>query len=169
VRVRVAVILVVGVATLLAGCGGGGGGKPKAVPATVTVASTVSPTTTTTEAQTADGLKAAALVVLGTYAGGNWGAFWDHWDPASQALITRVEYIRRKTACPGITGSITVVSLKSTPSGIWNVQGRRGGSVITYQFRYNNGAWDYVVTDATVKAQLLEPYASYIARPGCTK
>jgi hypothetical protein len=164
------VVLVVGVTTLLGGCGGGGGGgKPKAAPTTVTVASTVPPSTTTTEPQTAEGLKAAALVVLGTYAGGNWGAFWDHWDPASQALITRDEYIRRKTACPGVTGSITVVSLKSTPSGIWNVKGRRGGSVISYQFRYNRGAWAYVVTDPTVKAQLIESYDSYVARPGCKK
>jgi hypothetical protein len=157
----------VAVATVFGGCGGGG--KAKALPATSTVASTVPPITTTTQAQTADGLKAAALGVLATYAGGNWGAFWDHWDPASQALITRAEYIRRKTACPGTTGSITLVSLRPGSNGIWNVHGRRGGSVISYQFRYHKGAWAYVVTDATVKAQLAEPYASYIARPGCAK
>jgi hypothetical protein len=164
-------VVVVAAATLAGACGGGGGStaKAKVAPTTTSVASTVPPTTTTTQPQTADGLKAAALVVLGTYAGGNWGAFWDHWDPASQALIGRAEYIRRKTACPGIAGSITLVSVKSTSTGIWNVQGRRGGSVISYQFRYNNGAWDYVVTDAAVKAQLKEPYDSYVARPGCTK
>jgi hypothetical protein len=159
------VVVVVAVPTLLAGCGGGAKAKPPA--ATTTVPSTRPATTTTTQAATAEGLRAAALVVLATYAGGNWGAFWDHWDAASQALITRAEYIRRKTACPGITGSITVVSLRSTSTGIWNVVGRRGGSLITYQFRYEKGAWVYVVTDATVKAQLAEPFASYVARPGC--
>jgi hypothetical protein len=166
VRVRSAVVVLVAVPILLGGCGGGG--KPKAQLAATTVPSTVPPTTTTTQAPTATGLRAAALVVLATYSGGNWGAFWDHWDPASQALITRAEYIKRKTACPGVTGSITVVSLKSTASGIWNVVGRRGGSLITYQFRYDEGAWAYVVTDATVKAQLQEPFARYVARPGCT-
>jgi hypothetical protein len=161
------VIVLVVVATTLGGCGGGAKAKPP--PAATTVPSTVPPTTTTTQAPTAEGLRAAALFVLATYAGGNWGVFWDHWDPASQALITRVEYIRRKTACPGVTGSITVVSVQSTASGIWNVGGRRGGSLITYQFRYLMGAWEYVVTDATVKAQLQESYANYVARPGCTK
>jgi hypothetical protein len=158
--------VLVAVPTLLGGCGGGAKAKPPA--AATTVPSTVPAPTTTTQAPTAEGLRAAALVVLATYAGGNWGAFWDDWDPASQALITRAEYIRRKTACPGVTGSITVVSVQSTPSGIWDVGGRRGGSRITYQFRYSKGAWVYVVTDATVKAQLQEPYASYVARPGCT-
>lgn len=129
----------------------------------------MSPITTTTEAQTADGLRAAALAVLATYTGGNWGAFWDHWDPASQALITRGEYVHRKTACPGITGSITLVSIRPAANGIWNVQGRRGGSLISYQFRYDKGAWVYVVTDASVKAQLVEPYSNYVARPGCSK
>jgi hypothetical protein len=165
VRVRSAVVVLVAVPTLLGGCGGGGKAKPPAT--TTTVASTVPAVTTTTQPQTAAGLKTAALVVLGTYAGGNWGAFWDQWDPASQALITRAEYIRRKTACPGVRGSITFVSLQSTATGIWNVVGRRGGSLISYQFRYDKGAWVYVVTDATVKAELVEPYASYVARPGC--
>jgi hypothetical protein len=154
---------------ILGGCGGSGHRQAAPKTAGKTAASASPATTTTSLAPSADGVKAAAQVILAYDSGGQWGTFWDQWDPASQALISRAEYIRRKAACPGATGSpIKVLSVGAASSaGIWTVRGQRGGSQISYQFRYNQGRWWYVVTDATVKAQLKEPYASYVARAAC--
>jgi hypothetical protein len=170
-----AVVLAVGVVLgVLLGafgtaCGGGSSHKPAATPTTA-VATTALPVTTTTQTPTVAGLRAAAQVTLAAYAAGDWGSFWDQWDASSQALIPRDEYVRRKTACPGIVGQpITISSVAPAANGIWNVRGRRGTSATTYQFRYGDGVWSYVVTDPTVKAQLRESYDKYVARPGCTK
>jgi hypothetical protein len=171
VRGRNAAIAVLAGTVLLTGCGHGGShakAAPTTIPATTTV--TASTTTTTTQDPSAVGLRAAAQVVLAAYSSGQWGVFWDHWDPASQALITRAEYIRRKTACPRITGvPISISAVQPGANGLWNVVGHGIGSAVTYQFRYSQGTWSYVITDPAIKADLVEPYARYIARPGCTK
>jgi hypothetical protein len=165
----VAVVSVVALGVFGAGCGSGRSHK-QAAPSSTSVATTAAPTTTTTQPTTVAGLRGAAQVILAAYAAGDWATFWDHWDPTSQALIARDEYVRRKTACPGIVGQpISIVSAVPTASGLWNVRGRRGTATTTYQFRYGQGAWSYVVTDPAVKAQLKESYDKYVARPGCTK
>jgi hypothetical protein len=155
---------------LLAGCGGGGHTKSlsPAKPAAAAAAVSTVPAPAISQAAVSGGLKAAALAVLAAAATGDWGTFWDHWDAASQALIGRDEYLRRKQVCPGTTGApITVVSEFPGANGIWTVRGRRGGSVILYQFRYERGQWAYVVTDPSVKASLKATYEQYVARPGC--
>jgi hypothetical protein len=173
-RIRVgsggrAVALVVVLVVLGAwGSACGGGGSHKQTAASTAVATTVPPSTTTTEAASAAGLRSAAQVILAAYAAGDWGTFWDRWDLASQALITRNEYIRRKTACPGVVGQpITIVSALPAANRIWNVRGRRAASATTYQFRWSQGVWSYVVTDPTVKAELKGSYDKYVGRPGC--
>jgi hypothetical protein len=156
---------------ILDGCGGGGHTKSVATAKqAASSAALPAPSPATSQAAAAGGLKASAQAILTASAAGDWGTFWDHWDAASQALISRDEYLRRKQACPGTTGApITVVSERPAANGIWTVRGRRGGSMIVYQFRYEHGQWTYVVTDTAVKAELKGSYEEYVARPGCTK
>ncbi|MFF4417474.1 DUF4352 domain-containing protein [Streptosporangium sp. NPDC001559] len=99
-----------------------------------------------TQEQTEDGARAAAQQTLDAYAGGDYGAFWDRWTTASQALMGREDFIRMHTECAqpaqGVRFVVGAVTVTGTTA---RVGVTRLIAATTFDFTFEDGAWRYVL------------------------
>ena len=71
--------------------------------------------------RTAAALLKIAAVFNHEYDTGDYGPVYDRWDARSQAIITRADYIRRRTDCPSAPQSARVENAAPGPHGAWLV------------------------------------------------
>ena len=117
---------------------------------------------------------AAALLKIATlfnndYDGGVYGPVWDRWDPRSQAIITRADYIQRHTECPDSPQSVTVEDASPGPGGAWIVDYETGGVQLHDYWFYEHGRWVFdlpLSNPDSVKLYKLTPQ-QYVAELGC--
>ncbi|MER7131310.1 DUF4352 domain-containing protein [Streptosporangium saharense] len=99
-----------------------------------------------TQEQTEDGARAAAQQAFDLYSGGSYGEFWDRWSTASQALITRDDYLRLHRQCEqpaeGVRFTINSATVTGTTA---KVQANRLILALTIDFVYENETWRYVL------------------------
>src|SRR5205814_825008 len=115
-------------------------------------------------------LKVAA-VFNHEYDTGDYGPVYDRWDARSQAVISRAEYIRRRTECPPGPGTAArVESARPGPGGSWVVAYEIGGQQLTDYWFYAHGRWmfDLVLSNPDVARLYRLPARQYIAAVGCS-
>ena len=99
------------------------------------------------------------------------GPVWDRWDPRSQRVITRAEYVRRHQLCPSApTGAVQVVSARPAGSGWAVVRYEIDSAPLTDYWVYLAGHWrfDLVRSNPDAVALYRLPYPAYAAQLGCT-
>jgi hypothetical protein len=99
------------------------------------------------------------------------GPVWDRWDARSQAVITRADYIRRRTECsPGPQPPARVESAAPGPRGDWLVRYEIGGYQFTDYWYYVNRRWvfDLILSNPAAARQYRLPFAQYAAATGCS-
>lgn len=105
------------------------------------------------------------------YDNGYFGAVYDRWDPRSQALISRAEYIRRHRLCAPATHATAVVTgARRGPAGTWLVSYRISGSTLTDTWYYVRHRWLFDIVASNPDAARLYhlPFARYVAAVGCS-
>lgn len=134
---------------------------------TLTPSAEVAPTP---EAKTAAELKAVAQVFNDDYGRNDDGPVYDRWDAASQAIITRSEYVRRHQECPTAPqGQARVESATPGADGMWLVRYEIDGSQFTDYWHYVDGRWVFDLLRSNPHAAKLYrlPSAEYVAAIGC--
>ena len=99
------------------------------------------------------------------------GPVWDLFDPQSQAIISRADYVDRHQHCPrpGVAPRITGIS--TGPNGYEIVNETLSGTVLHDYWHLVGGAWRFNLARSNPSAVALyrEPRAQYFASLGCTK
>ena len=120
---------------------------------------------------------ASALLKIATafnhdYDTGNYGPVYARWDPRSQAIITRADYITRHKDCPGGPHVLSQTESVSPggPHGSWLVHYEISGQQLTDYWFYVHDRWvfDLVLSNPdAVKLYKMTPQ-QYVATLGCT-
>jgi hypothetical protein len=122
---------------------------------------------------TASALLRIATVFNHDYDTGNYGPVYDRWDPRSQAIIARSDYITRHKDCPGApharshTESVTPGGLH----GVWLVHYEIGGQQLTDYWFYVHHRWvfDLMLSNPdAVKLYRMSP-SQYVTAVGCAQ
>jgi len=87
------------------------------------------------------GAKAAADLIDSRFAAQDWAGTWDLYDAAGQKAISRADFVRLKTACPGITGAPFVFKSIRAEGDAYVILRERGGFSFSDTFVYENGHW----------------------------
>jgi hypothetical protein len=145
-------------------------------PASHDPAATPAPRATATTTSRQDPETAAALIRIAQVFNNDFGnnidgPVWDRWDVRSQAVITRADYIRRRTECsPGTQPPAHVESAAPGPRGAWLVRYEIGGYQFTDYWYYANRRWafDLILSNPAAARQYRLPFAQYAAATGCS-
>ena len=116
----------------------------------------------------------AALVKIATvfndeYDNGDYGPVYDRWDARSQAIISRAEYIRRRTTCPAAPQVARVEDARPGPGGAWLVDYEIGGVHLTDYWFYVHARWvfDLALSNPDAVRLYKLPSQQYAAAVGC--
>jgi len=145
------------VAVLAAACSGQGSRAATPSPAPVR------------DPHTTAALLAIARAFNNDYDHGVYGPVWDRWDPRSQAIITRADYIHRHTECPDSPQSVRVEDAREGPGGAWIVDYETGGVQLHDYWFYEHGRWLFdlpLSNPQSVQLYKLSPQ-KYVAELGC--
>ncbi len=144
-----AVVLVVGMA--LSGCATAARGAPPRDPHTV------------------GALVRVARAFNRDYQENRDGLVYDRWDRASQAIISRRDYVRRHRECPTAPGPATVEGARARAHGYWIVGYEIGGVALTDYWHYQDGRWVFNLARSNPSAVALYrlPFAAYARAVGC--
>src|SRR5215469_5360387 len=119
---------------------------------------------------------ASALLKIATafnhdYDTGDYGPVYARWDPRSQAIITRADYIARHKDCPSGSHALSQTESVSPggPHGSWLVHYEIGGQQLTDYWFYVRDRWvfDLVLSNpGAVKLYRMTPH-QYVVALGC--
>lgn len=104
------------------------------------------------------------------YGRGDYGPVYDRWDPRSQAIIARADYIRRHTECATAPqGPARVESAARGPKGAWLVRYEIGGYQFVDYWFYVHGRWVFdILLSNPASAKLYRlPAGQYAKAVGC--
>jgi hypothetical protein len=120
--------------------------------------------------RTAAALLRVARAFNWEYDHGDYGPVYDRWDARSRAIISRADYIRRRTGCPSARTVARVESARPGPHGAWLVDYEIGGEQLTDYWFYVRGRWVFDLTLSNPDAVKLYrlPPQKYAAAVGCT-
>ena len=115
-------------------------------------------------------LRAVATAFNNNYEHNDVGAVYDRWDSASQALISKSNYVRRHKICPTQPGKATTREVSQSANGYWTVVYAISGVAMTDYWHYVNGEWRFNLARSNPDAVRLyrESFASYAKDVGCT-
>jgi hypothetical protein len=101
------------------------------------------------EPQTEQGLLASAREALDALAAHDFALVWDHLDSVGKQFISRRDYVRKASLCPGpFAGApIEVVSVQLQGSSRGIVQVRRLGHLLRFVAHYQAGQWGFPLTE----------------------
>lgn len=119
--------------------------------------------------QTTGALLAIAVKFNRDYSDNLDGPVWDRWDIASQAIISRSNYLRRHTECQTAPGPATIEGANPTSNGYWQVHYSISGYQFTDYWHYQNHLWRFnlaLSNPSAVKLYRL-PFAAYASAIGC--
>jgi len=118
------------------------------------------------EPKTGPELQAIAQLHFNSFSDGDFATFWDDFDSASKAVVTRDEYVRRLTACmrndPNKNSRFTVLRVAENKDGTWSVTVRYVKYDITFPARYEAGHWRFGLSADARKAMTM-PVNQYLA------
>lgn len=126
---------------------------------------------TAPEVETAAALIAIAQRFNDNYAHNDDGPVWDRFDIASQAIITRADYLHRHAECPTAPQAPAHVdSAVPGPHGAWAVHYDIGGIQFTDYWFYLHGRWRFDLPLSNPHAVTLYRMSrgDYAAATGCT-
>jgi hypothetical protein len=133
---------------------------------TVTTASPSASSTPAAEPKTAGQLKYFSLIHFTSFSDGDFGSFWDDFDTASKAVVSRAEYIRRLESCmrndPNKNAPFNVVKVAENKDGTWSVTMRYVKYDITFPARYEANHWRFILSADARKAMRM-PVSQYLA------
>jgi hypothetical protein len=119
---------------------------------------------------------AAALLKIATafnhdYNTGDYGPVYARWDPRSQAIITRADYVARHRGCLGAPHTLSQTESVSPggPHGAWLVHYEIGGQQLTDYWFYVHHRWvfDLMLSNPdAVKLYKMSP-SQYATAVGC--
>ena len=123
------------------------------------------------DAHTASALLKVAGAFNHDYDTGDYGPVYARWDPRSQAIISRPDYMARHRDCPGPPHSLSVTESVSPggPHGAWLVHYEIGGQQLTDYWFYVHRRWvfDLMLSNPdAVKLYRMSP-KQYVAAVGC--
>jgi hypothetical protein len=143
---------------------------PLSPPATSPAPPPATPAPFPSDPRTRTALLKVATVFNDEYDRGDYGPVYDRWDARSQAIITKAEYIRRRTECPSASHATALVESASPgPHGAWRVDYEISGDRLVDYWFYVHGRWvfDLVMSNpSAVKLYRMSP-AQYVAAVGC--
>lgn len=144
---------------LAAGCGGGAG----------TAAQAASRAVQPPDPHTRYALISIAVAFNTNYAENRDGLVYDRWDSASQATITRAEYVRRHKRCPTAPGPAVVESATPISGGFWRVRYAISGSQLVDYWQYVGGRWVFDLARSNPDAVKLYrlSFTAYARAVGC--
>lgn len=119
--------------------------------------------------RTTAALLAIAVTFNRNYSDNRDGQVWDRWDTASQAIITRANYVLRHTECQTAPGPATVEGANPTSNGYWQVHYSISGYQFTDYWHYQNHQWRFnlaLSNPSAVKLYRL-PFSAYASAIGC--
>ena len=123
------------------------------------------------DAHTASALLKVAGAFNHDYDTGDYGPVYARWDPRSQAIISRPDYMARHRDCPGPPHSLSVTESASPggPHGAWLVHYEIGGQQLTDYWFYVHGRWvfDLVLSNPDAVGLYRMSPARYAAAVGC--
>ena len=156
---RLLIATAVAVAVLAAGC------------TASTSHAAASPAPLPPDPHTASALLKIAATFNHDYDTGDYGLVYARWDPRSQAIISRPDYLARHKDCPGPPHSLSVTESASPggPRGTWLVHYEIGGQQLTDYWFYVHRRWvfDLVLSNPdAVKLYRMSP-KQYVAAVGC--
>lgn len=132
------------------------------------------PTSPTVAAAPRDPATAAALQRIATvfnneYDTGDYGPVYDRWDARSKAIISRADYIRRRTECPSARTTAIVEGVTPGSGGAWLVSYEIGGVQLTDYWYYVDGRWVFDLIRSNPDAASLYRLAikRYLTAVGC--
>ena len=139
-------------------------------------ASTGHPESSTVSPLPPDPYSASALLAIAAafnhdYDSGDYGPVYDRWDARSQTIITRADYIQRRTECPSGPQTSRTESASAGPHGAWLVRYDIDGQQLTDYWFYVHHRWVFdLVLSNPGSAQLYRlPPAQYVRAIGCTQ
>lgn len=97
------------------------------------------------------------------------GAVWDRWDPSSQAIISRADFITRHAHCNTAPSTAVVTSVTLASHGFFAVHSEMDGVKLTDFWHYVSGQWRFSLRKSNPSAVRLyqEPAAAYYRNLGC--
>ncbi len=98
------------------------------------------------------------------------GPVWDAWDPQSQAIISRVDYVDRHTHCPRPGAVPRITGMVAGANGYEVVNESLSGVTLHDYWHLVAGQWRFNLARSNPSAVALyrEPRAQYFASLGCT-
>ncbi len=98
------------------------------------------------------------------------GPTWDRFDPASQALISRANYIRWHQECPASPGPATVLRATRLAGGWWRVDYEIGAVVLHDYWHQIDGRWRFSLVRSNPSAAALyaSTFANFVRATGCS-
>ena len=130
-----------------------------------------SPASSPPDPHTASALLKIATAFNHDYDTGNYGPVYMRWDPRSQAIITRADYIKRHRDCPAGPQALSQTEGVNPggPHGAWLVHYQIGGQQLTDYWCYVHRRWvfDLVLSNpSAVKLYRMSPQ-QYVKALGC--
>lgn len=122
------------------------------------------------DARTLAALIAAARTFNRDYGRNIDGPVWDRWDAASQALISRAEYVLRHRECDSAPhGPVSILGAAWTSATSALVRYELDDVALTDHWVYQRGAWRFDLAASNPDAVTLYrlPRAAYLAAVGC--
>ncbi len=114
-----------------------------------------------------------AQVFNSDYDSGRYGAVYDRWDPRSQAIISRAEYIQRHQECQTapLGAPVRVEDATRGTGGRWLVGYAIDGvqHVDTWFYLGRRWVFDIVLSNPDAARAYRLPFAGYAAAVGCTR
>ena len=120
---------------------------------------------------TTTALQVRATTLNTDYARNADGPVWDLFDPRSQAIITRADYVDRHQHCPRPGFAPRITGISTGPNGYEIVNETLSGTVLHDYWHLVGGQWRFNLARSNPSAVTLyrEPRAKYFADLGCTK
>jgi len=116
-------------------------------------------------------LQVRATTLNTDYARNADGPVWDLFDPQSQAVISRADFVDRHQHCPRPGVAPRITGINSGPNGYEIVNETLSGTVLHDYWHLVGGTWRFNLARSNPSAVALyrEPRARYLADLGCTK
>jgi hypothetical protein len=122
------------------------------------------------EPKTAQELESVAQLHFDSFSAGDYGSYWDDFDAASKAVISRSDYVQRLKTCmqsdPNKSAPFTVQRVSQNGDGTWTVVVRYTRNQTTFQTTfpavYDNGRWRFAFT-ADARRAMQMPLSQYLA------
>jgi hypothetical protein len=99
------------------------------------------------------------------------GPVWDAWDPPSQAIINRADYVDRHAHCPRPGAAPRITGIIAGANGYEVVNESLSGVALHDYWHLVAGQWRFnlALSNPSAVALYREPRAQYFASLGCTK